>query len=212
VIMEAWRARAKAILMLWYPGMEGGHALADILLGRVNPSGRLPCTFPAHASDLPAFDRNATAITYDLWHGYRLLERNRRTAAFPFGFGLSYSQFHYRQIRLSTARPRPGKALSIWVDVTNDGPMAGDEVVQLYIATVDSALERPAKELKGFARVSLAAGETRAVRIDLPWAELAYYDPDDGWTVEPIAYEAIIARHAEDPSALRARFEVAAEG
>ena len=80
VIMEAWRQTVPAILMLWYPGQEGGHALADILLGKVNPSGRLPCTFPASADHLPFFDRDATAITYDLWHGYRKLLRDGNAA------------------------------------------------------------------------------------------------------------------------------------
>src|SRR5690242_8039869 len=93
VITETWRERVPAILVLWYPGMEGGHALADVLLGRVGPSGKLPCTFPRRAEDLPFFDRGARAITYDLWHGYRKLERDGADAAFPFGFGLSYTTF-----------------------------------------------------------------------------------------------------------------------
>ena len=106
VITEAWRDRAPAILMLWYPGMEGGHALAEVLTGEVNPSGRLPCTFPARAEDLPFFDRNATKITYDLWHGYRKLERDGAAPAFPFGFGLSYTTFEYAGLRLARTRAR----------------------------------------------------------------------------------------------------------
>ena len=98
VIMEAWRAKVPAILMLWYPGQEGGHALADILLGKVNPSGRLPCTFPASADQLPFFDRDAHAITYDLWHGYRKLLRDGNKPAYAFGFGLSYTTLHPRQL------------------------------------------------------------------------------------------------------------------
>ncbi len=206
VIMEAWRGRAKAILMLWYPGMEGGHALAEVLLGRINPSGRLPCTFPAQADDLPHFERDATAITYDLWHGYRLFERERRAAAFPFGFGLSYSRFRYGNLRLAATRLHANGTLVATVEVANEGPMAGDDVVQLYVAAPGSAVERPAKELKGFARVTVPPGETRTARIEVPVADLAYYDPDKGWTIEPIEYEAIVARHAEDPQPLRARF------
>ena len=102
VIMEAWRHAVPAILMLWYPGQEGGHALADILTGKVNPSGRLPCTFPASADQLPFFDRDATAITYDLWHGYRKLLRDGNAPAFPFGFGLSYTTFAHANLRLAT--------------------------------------------------------------------------------------------------------------
>ncbi len=107
VVTEAWRNQVPAILMLWYPGMEGGHALADILFGRVNPSGRLPCTFPVSPDDLPVFDRDATAITYDLWHGYRKLDRDGTAAAFPFGFGLSYTRFNYADLRLEAERVRP---------------------------------------------------------------------------------------------------------
>ena len=81
--------------MLWYPGMEGGHALADVLLGKVKPVGKLPCTFAKRAEDLPFYDKDATAITYDLWHGYRKLERDGVEPAFPFGFGLSYTTFAY---------------------------------------------------------------------------------------------------------------------
>ena len=104
IITENWRGQVPAILMLWYPGMEGGHAFADILLGKVNPSGRLPCVFAAKPEDLPYFDMNAKAITYDLWHGYRKLERDGNAPAFPFGFGLSYTTFEFKNLRLSKRR------------------------------------------------------------------------------------------------------------
>jgi beta-glucosidase len=208
VITEAWRDRVNAILMLWYPGMEGGHALADILLGKVNPSGRLPCVFPKRGSDLPYFDRDATAITYDLWHGYRLMDRDGAQPAFPFGFGLGYSRFRYGNIRLGSDALRRDEPLIVSVDITNDGPMAGDEVVQLYVSAIGSSVERAPRELKGFARVSLAAGETRTVRIEVPAADLAYFDPHQGWTVERIAYDAIVGRHSLDADSLAARFKV----
>ena len=101
IITENWRGQVPAILMLWYPGMEGGHAFADILLGKVNPSGKLPCVFAARAEDLPHYEMNAKAITYDLWHGYRKLERDGAVPAFPFGFGLSYTTFEFAHLRLS---------------------------------------------------------------------------------------------------------------
>ncbi|HMN62199.1 MAG TPA: glycoside hydrolase family 3 C-terminal domain-containing protein, partial [Anaerolinea sp.] len=91
IITENWRGLVPSILMLWYPGMEGGHAFADILLGKVNPSGKLPCVFAKRPEDYPYYDMNARAITYDLWHGYRKLERDGVAPAFPFGFGLSYT-------------------------------------------------------------------------------------------------------------------------
>lgn len=207
VITEAWRDRVPAILVLWYPGMEGGHAFADVLLGRVNPAGRLPCIFPRCAEDLPFFDRNATKITYDLWHGYRKLARDGAAAAFPFGFGLSYTTWKHAHLRLAQSSLSATDTLQATVDVTNTGPVAGDEVIQLYVSAPGSKVERAARELKAFARVSVAPGETQTVTLALPVADLAYYDDTShGWVVERIEYEAIIARHAEDEAGLRTRF------
>ena len=208
VITEAWRERAKGIVILWYPGMEGGHALADVLLGHVNPGGRLPCTFPKRAEDLPFFNREATKITYDLWHGYRKLAREGATAAFPFGYGLSYTTWQYSNLRLAQTQLAATDTLEVSVDVTNTGNRAGDEVVQLYIAAPASRVERAPRELKAFARVPVPAGETHTVHFRLPVADLAYYDVANGWTVERTDYDAIVARHAEDNAALSARFRV----
>src|SRR6266516_3232932 len=208
VITEVWRVQVPAILMLWYPGMEGGTAFADVLLGRVNPSGKLPCTFPQRDEDLPFFDKNATAITYDLWHGYRKLERDGAAPAFPFGFGLSYTTYAYGNLQLAQDRLGADDTLEARIDVTNTGKVEGSEVVQLYIAAHGSKVERAPKELKAFARVALAPGETRTVRLAVPFSDLAYYDGTGGWSVEPIAYEVIIGRHALDSQARRARFTV----
>ena len=208
VITEAWREQVAAILMLWYPGMEGGTAFTDVLLGRVNPSGKLPCTFPKHAEDLPFFDKHATAITYDLWHGYRKLERDGAQPAFPFGFGLSYTTYAYGNLQLAQDRLGADDTLEARIDVTNTGKVEGSEVVQLYIAAQGSKVERAPKELKAFARVRLSPGETRTARLAVPVSDLAYYDASAGWSVEPIAYEVIIARHALDSQAHRARFTI----
>ena len=209
VVTDAWRQNVGAIVVLWYPGMEGGHALADVLLGKVSPGGRLPCTFPRRAEDLPFFDRNATKITYDLWHGYRKLARDGAAAAFPFGFGLSYTTWKLADLRLAKTRLAASDTLEATVEVTNAGAGAGDDVVQLYVSAPGSRVERAPRELKAFARVMLAPGETRRVALNVPVADLAYYDPVRGWIVEPLEYEAVVARHAEDPSGLRARFWVA---
>ncbi len=194
--------------MLWYPGMEGGHALADILLGQVNPSGKLPCVFPRRAEDLPFFDREATAITYDLWHGYRKLERDGATPAFPFGFGLSYTSFAYRNLQLERTEISPSGTLRAALTVTNTGHRAGDEIVQLYVAAHGSRVERAPKELKAFSRISLAPGEERVVEFEVPATDLAYYEEAQGWIVEPIGYEVIVGSHSLDPNALRTRFQV----
>jgi beta-glucosidase len=206
VIMETWRAQVPAILMLWYPGMEGGRAFTDVLLGQANPSGRLPCTFPVRMEDLPYFDRKATEITYDLWHGYRKLERDGAAPAFPFGFGLSYTSFHYSDLQLEGTGLAADGTLQAFVQVTNTGSVAGDEVVQFYVAVPHSQVERVPKELKAFRRVSLQPGESKIVSLELPVAQLAYYDPQHGWTVEKTGYTLIAARHSLDEQALKVNF------
>ncbi len=208
VITEVWRRRVPAILMLWYPGMEGGHALADVLLGKANPGGKLPCVFPKRAEDLPFFDRDATAITYDLWHGHHKLERDGVAPAFPFGYGLSYTAFALSDLQLERAEIGPQDTLRATVTVRNTGPRAGDEVVQLYVAAHGSRVERPPKELKAFARVSLAPSESRVVTFEVPAPQLAYFDEQWEWVIEPLEYEAIVGAHSLDPQALRARFLV----
>lgn len=208
VVTEAWRDRVPGILVLWYPGMEGGHALADVLLGRVNPGGRLPCTFPKRAEDLPVFDREAKTITYDLWHGYRKLARDGVEPAFPFGFGLSYTEWQHSNLRLEKQQLGAHDTVRVTIEITNRGAVAGDEVVQLYVSALGSDVERAPRELKAFARVSLGAGQSRTVALSVPVADLAYYDDQRGWVVEPIEYEATVARHAHDRAGLSVRFRV----
>jgi len=211
IITEAWRERVPAILMAWYPGMEGGHAIADILFGRVNPSGRLPCAFPRSAESLPLFDSHADSVQYGLFHGYRLMDRDGSTPAFPFGFGLSYTTFAYRNLQLdSTPIPANG-SIQVGVDVTNTGQVGGAEVVQLYVGCEGSRVERPLKELKGFARVELAAGESRRVQIPLAARQLAYYDQEHAeWLVEPIRYRVYVGPSSRDADLLQGRFTVTA--
>ena len=208
IITERWRSQVPAILMLWYPGMEGGHAFADILLGKVNPSGRLPCVFPAQAQDLPYFDLKAQSITYDLWHGYRKLEHEGITPAFPFGFGLSYTSFDYAKLSLDKTTLSTEDVMAASLEVTNSGGAAGETVVQAYIAVPGSNIERAPKELKAFQRVSLEIGETKTVRLEIPVKDLAYYDPDTGWRVEPTEYLLIVGQHSLDARALQAGFTI----
>jgi beta-glucosidase len=209
IITENWRWQVPAILMLWYPGMEGGRAFADILLGKVNPSGKLPCVFAARPEDLPYYDVKAKAITYDLWHGYRKLERDGAVPAFPFGFGLSYTTFEFDHLRLSDKSLSANDTLTATLEVTNRGLMAGDTVVQVYIAVPASRVERAPKELKAFRRVSLKSGETKTIQVDIPAKDLAYYDEQSGWTVEPTGYRLIVGQHSLDDQALQAEFKIA---
>jgi beta-glucosidase len=159
IVTESWRGAVPALLMAWYPGMEGGYALAAILLGAVNPSGRLPCTWPRSSAQLPPFDRRARVAHYGPLHGYRLMQAARRDPAFWFGHGLSYTRFEYDPPWLD------GDGLV--VRVRNAGRRAGDEVVQLY---VDRALGTEPRELGtlcAFRRVSVAPGQAREVRFAL---------------------------------------------
>jgi len=199
VITEAWREQVPAILMLWYPGMEGGHAFADVLLGKVNPSGKLPLSFPRRAEDLPYFDREATRITYDLWHGYRKLEREGAKPAFPFGYGLSYTTFEYAGLQLSATELSPNQTLEVSLDVTNTGSSPGREVVQLYVRDPESRLQRPEKELKAFATVALEPGEHKTVVLSLTRESLAYFDDrSNEWVAEAGEFEVLVGASSQD--------------
>jgi beta-glucosidase len=197
ILCEAWRQLVPGILLLWYPGQEGGAALADVVLGRVSPSGRLPFAVPTSANHLPPFDPRARRITYDLWHGYRRLARDRHPAAFPFGYGLSYSSFAYSDLRGGQATD--ADALQVELTVANSGSMAADHVVQLYAEPPGLALERPSRMLVAFARVSLGPGESQRLTIPVPLRRLAYFDEaSDGFRLEPGRHRLLVARHAED--------------
>lgn len=208
VIMEAWRDKVAAILWIGYPGQEGGHAFADVLLGHVNPSGKLPYVIPRRADDLPYFDKDATQITYDLWHGYRKLDRDGTAPAYPFGYGLSYTTFDLTNLQLMQPIIDTVGALAVTVDITNTGDRPGAEVVQLYVRARDSAVERARKELKAFTKVDLDPGETRTVHLVVPAADLAYYDESDGWIVEPGTYDVTVGRHSLDEDALRGQLQI----
>ena len=172
VTMEAWRDEVAAILMLWYPGMEGGAALADVLFGRVNPSARLPFSIPKRAEDLPFFDRDATTIEYDLWHGYTKLERDGVEAAFPFGFGLGYTSFEFS----NPAARVEGETMQVEVDVANTGERSGTAVAQVYAGWASPSDEQPRKRLCGFARVALEPGARERVTVPVALADLAWFD------------------------------------
>ena len=182
VLVEGWRTRANAILQTFYSGMEGGTALARLLFGEVSPSGKLPFTVARDAGDYPFFDRDATAIVYDHWHGYAKFERDCTAARYPFGHGLSYARFAYRALRLH----RTAMHIVIEVAVRNDGACAASEIIQTYIAYPGSVQPRPARAVHAFVRVDLAPGETRVVRLEVAIDDLRYRDAaTHGWRLEP---------------------------
>lgn len=209
VTMDGWLDSVEAVLMAWYPGLEGGHAIASVVLGEISPSGRLPIAFPVGEEDLPVFDNVSLEVTYDAYHGYRHLHREGIAPLFPMGFGLSTTTFEYRDMRTSLDRMGVGDVLSIEVDVANTGSRAAIETVQLYVAAESSRVERPVRELKGWAQAELEPGEAKTVVIELPASRLAFFDEASGtWTVEPITYRLEVGPHSEG-IALTRRVEVA---
>jgi beta-glucosidase len=199
ITMETWLPLVEAVLMAWYPGQEGGNAIADVLFGEVNPSGRLPSTWPGSEADLPAFVNDRSQVEYGYDHGYLYVDREGIEPRYPFGYGLSYTTFDYRNLDLSDqAVPRDG-VLRVGVDVTNTGGVDGEEVAQLYVSCEGSEVERPVKTLKGFEKVSLKPVETRRVFFDLAAADLAYYNVEVGaWDVEPISYTVHVGTSSRD--------------
>jgi|WetSurMetagenome_2_1015567.scaffolds.fasta_scaffold27259_2 beta-glucosidase len=209
--MEEWRQGVPAILMAWYFGMEGGHALARVLFGDVNPSGKMPLTTPKTEAQLPFFDEFADTIEYGPYHGYTLFDKKGEEPAFPFGFGLSYTTFNYANIKVLTPDAPTDGRVSVTVDVTNTGNRTGEEVVQLYVGFEHSKVERPVKLLRAFRKVALAPGETKTVALDVSAKDLAWYNVSTkGWEVEPVAYTVLVGPSSRASDLLKASFTVAA--
>jgi beta-glucosidase len=189
--------------------MEGGHALADVLLGRVAPSGRMPFATPTSPDHLPHFDPDAREITYDLWHGYRKLDRDGVKAAFPFGFGLSYTGFAIESAQLERGDVDSDATVELHVRVRNTGSRDADCIVQVYASAEGSRVERAAKTLVAFARVPVASGTAQEAVIPVRVRDLAWFDETrDDFVVEPIAYTLHVAQHADDASAPRVTLRV----
>jgi hypothetical protein len=194
VITEEWRDAVPAVLLAWYSGSEGGHALADVLLGAVDAAGRLPFSVPTSESHLPAFDPAATAVTYDRWFGQRLLDRLGEPAAFPLGFGLSYTSFALRDLVVDGSE---GDTAEVTVTVANTGDRDGRTVVQVYGDPQDGAESLPARALLGYTSVALAAGEERAVPVRASLRPLQRWTAD-GWVRGCDAVQLRAASHAAD--------------
>lgn len=189
-----WIDKVDGLLMVWYPGCEGGHALARTLFGDVNPSGRLPVSFPRSIKQLMDWDIAASDISHDLYHGYRYLDKHDEEPQYPFGFGLSYTHFSYDGLQVE----RTDDAFVFTIAVTNVGSVVGATTPQLYIATQDSQVERVARELKGFGRLEIEPQETVDLVIRLKNEDLCYYDPEGSWTLEACEYQFLIGDHARD--------------
>ncbi len=202
--MGDWLAKVPAVVQAWYPGMEGGNALAGMLFGDINPSGRLSCTFPKKLQDSPAhamgnYPGKDGTVRYEegLLVGYRWFDTKSIEPLFPFGYGLSYTRFEYSNLKLT-----PGKDSSSFVatfDVKNVGTRDGGEVAQLYVQHLNPRLARPLKELKGFNKVFLKAGEQKSVTIPIERNSFAFYDPErKAWAAEKGDYKILIGSSSRD--------------
>lgn len=185
IMVEEWHEKVGAILQTFYSGMEGGTALAKLLSGEISPSGKLPFTVARSADDYPYFDKNADRITYDMWHGYSLLDRDGNKPRYAFGHGLSYAEFGYRALKARVADDH----IQVQVSVTNTGTIAADEVVQTYISFPGVEAERQPKLLKGFERVRVEPGRTVTVDTTVALETLKWRDPTThSWRLEPGEY------------------------
>jgi len=213
VAMSAWIEDVSAVVESWYGGQECGNAVAAVLLGDVNPSGKLPTTFPRRLQDTPAYinypgESGRVLYGEGIFVGYRYYDKKEIEPLFPFGHGLSYTTFEYSDLTLSAAEVSADDELQVSVDVTNTGSRAGKEVVQLYVRDVEARLVRPPKELKGFQKVRLAQGETKTIRFTLDQSALAYYDPvQRTWIAEAGDFEVLIGSSSRDIRAT-ARFRL----
>lgn len=197
-----WLDKAKAVLQAWYIGSEAGHAIADVVFGDVNPSGKLPFTFPVQLADSPAHQEGMVfpgdgKVYYKegIFVGYRWFEHKGIKPLFPFGYGLSYTTFEVSGASLKKA----GKGWKVEASVKNTGDVAGAEVVQLYVSALESSVPRPVKELKGFKKVYLKSGETAKVEFTLSQEDISYFDADShSWVAEKGKYEALVGTSSAD--------------
>jgi len=203
LLMTSWIDSVPAVLEAWYPGQEGGNAVADILFGDVNPSGKVPATVPRRWEDAAAFGNypgKDSMVTYaeGIYVGYRHFDARGIEPLFPFGHGLSYTNFAYSGLTIAPAVGN-NAAFTAKFAIKNTGPRAGAETAQLYISDIKAFLDRPPKELKGFRKVFLKPGEQQSVSISIDRAALALYDPKSHeWKVEPGTFKALIGSSSRD--------------
>lgn len=205
IVMD-WIDKVPSVVEAWYPGMEGGHAIASILFGDVNPSGKLPLTFPKKLSDSPAHISSRTFpgndnVYYDegIFVGYRHFDARNIEPLFPFGYGLSYTTFTYDNLKISKEKVSGDDRFTVTVEIINSGDRIGAEIVQLYVQDVESSVERPIKELKGFKKVNLEPGEKKTISFELGKIDLSFYDEKDGrWKAEKGIFNILVGSSSRD--------------
>lgn len=198
-VSNTW-ASAPSVLIALYPGLRQGPAIADILFGDVNPSGKLSVSFPANVSQLPAFPTNVYETAGE-GRGYFYYDKHNLTPLYAFGHGLSYTTFQYSNLRISPANITKTGTVTVQVDVKNAGSRAGQEVVQLYIQPLNSSVDRRVKDLRGFSKVNLAAGATTTVTFTVDAGAVSYFDDSItvmNWVAEPLTYNVLIGSSSRD--------------
>ncbi|HUV41493.1 MAG TPA: fibronectin type III-like domain-contianing protein, partial [Sedimentisphaerales bacterium] len=189
------------VLEAYYPGQEGAHAIARVIFGDVNPSGKLPETFPKRLEDNPSygfFPGQKRSVSYGegIYVGYRHYDTRGIEPLFPFGHGLSYTQFEYSNLRVQQNKDAD---VRVTLDVKNAGKVAGAETVQLYVKDIETSVDRPAKELKGFVKLELQPGQTKQAELLLNRDAFAFFSPTRKmWVVEPGQFELLIAASSRD--------------
>lgn len=204
--MEDWIHDVPAVLEAWYGGMEGGNVIADILFGDINPSGKLPLTFPKRLSDSPAHVSKRTypgdgKVFYDegIFVGYRHFDTKNIEPQFPFGHGLSYTTFNYDNLQIQNTTISENETASLTMDITNSGNRRGSEVVQLYIEDVECSVERPLKELKKFKKIKLDPGEKQTINFELTNRDLSFFDEQSNtWKAEKGLFKIHIGSSSRD--------------
>ncbi len=208
-VLLPWLDDVRAVLQAWFPCQEAGHAIADVLLGRAEPGGRLPQTFPARLEDdsvhpehpdrqYPGEDGHVE-YREGLYIGYRHVDRAGLTPRFPFGFGLSFTTFELGEPQLQADTVEPGGELTVTIPVRNTGERAGQTVIQLYVRDVEARLDRPSKELKAFAKVTLQPNQSQDVTLTLDMRALAYYDDTrEAWVADAGDFDLLIGTSSAD--------------
>lgn len=205
LMTKEWDHIVPSIIYAWYSGMEGGNVLPCVLFGDVNPSGKLPFTIPQDESHLPYFSSTDREITYDLYHGYRLLDRDGHKAAYPFGFGLSYTTYAYKGMGVVDN----GESVDVTVTVRNTGHVSGEEIIQVYVGMNDSKIERHKKVLKGFDKVFIKAGESKTITIPVQKEELKYFSNSSmKWEFENGVYSFMVGPSSDETTLLVKELEI----
>ena len=204
VVMTRWIAQVPAVLDLWYGGQEGGNAIADVLFGDANPSGKLPVSFVKQWKDSPAYghypgENLQVEYAEGIYVGYRYFDKQKVEPLFPFGYGLSYTKFDYSDLKVSPNQVAPGKPVEVSFSVRNSGSRAGAEVVELYVHDGHSSVDRPIKELKGFRRINLAPGEMKDLHFTLDRSAMAFYSTaKKDWVTEPGQFDVLVGTSSRD--------------